>query len=571
MKRPVALLIIALMVGIVAADVVFYKSSVAVPPWLGVGLWGLGFFVALLAWTVHRWMENRSIFVSRPFFMGLVVVFMALVGFARYAAYAEQMQEAWSRMERPPVNRGNPDEFDYRRWRWIQGIEDEYPLAQRVRNRLLRSLRESSLEAEHLAVAAAITLGDRSMLSTSTKDLYAAAGASHLLALSGLHLGIIVGVFITLLSSRLVRSRWRWPLALLVVLFIWCYTLVAGLPPSLVRAALMTSLVVLLSCVHRRRQRGNVLLATVFLMLLVRPVYLFDVGAQLSCLAVAGILLFNQPFIQWCYRSSRVRFVLFRLDRYYLLWPFKLMVVSVCAQLLTWPLVLFYFHQYPLYGVLFSVVLVPLTTLLVYGVMMVMLVGLAWPVGAAWISVGVSWLVAAQLAVMRVETSLPGALVPDFWSRKAVPQLVVYHNWRCPALHLIASPSQSWLLMPEPEKADSGMASIAKSFWKIRLTEKPVVVQGRKALVAKGLKVVMLNGEVRRVGDCQEIDVLWITRGFRGGGLGAVAEVFRPRLVVLDASLARWQRRALREEVLKNGWRVYDVAESGALKMRITR
>lgn len=570
MKRPVVLLIISLMVGIVAADVVFYKSSVAVPSWLGAGLWGLALLVALLALAAHRWTENRSIFASRPFFIGLVVVFAALVGFARYAAYAEQMQEAWSLMERPPVNRGNPDEFDYRRWRWVQGIEDNHPLAQRVRNRLLRSLRESSLETEHLAVAAAVTLGDRSMLTTSTRDLYTAAGASHLLALSGLHLGIIVGVFVTLLSSRLVRSRWRWPLALLVVSFIWCYAVVAGLPPSLVRAALMTSLVVLLSCVHRRRQRGNVLLVTVFLMLLARPVYLFDVGAQLSCLAVAGILLFNQPFIRWCYQS-RLRFVLFRLDRYYLLWPFKLLVVSVCAQLLTWPLVLFYFHQYPLYGVLFSVVLVPLTTLLVYGVMMVMLVGLVWPAGAAWLSVGVAWLVSAQLAVMRMETSLPGALVQDFWSRKAAPQLVVYHNRRCPALHLIASPSQSWLLMPEPEKADSGMASIARSFWKIRLTEKPVVAQGRQTLVVKGLKVVMLNGEVRKAGESKEVDVLWITRGFRGGDLSAVKEVLRPKLVVLDASLARWQRRALREEVLKNGWRVYDVAELGALKMSLTR
>ena len=476
-------------------------------------------------------------------------------------------------MERPPVNRGNPDEFDYRRWRWVQGTERTYPRAQQVRNRLLRSLHESGLEEEQLAVVAAISLGDRSQLQRETRDLYAAAGASHLLALSGLHLGIIVGLFVTLLTTRLVYSRWRWPLAMLVVAFIWSYAFVAGLPASLVRASLMTSLLVLLSCVHRRRQGVNVLLATVLFMLLMRPVYLFDVGAQLSCLAVAGIMLFYQPFMKWAYRHWR--FVLFRLDHYHLLWPLKLLAVSVCAQLLTWPLVFLYFHQYPLYGALFSIILVPLTTLLVYGALAVMLVGLVWTAGAAWMAKGVGWLVGAQLWVMHVETQLPGTLIPDFWSRKAEPQLVVYHNWKCPALHVIASPEQSWLLMPEPERADTGMVYIANSFWKRRLTAQPVVLKGRRALAVEGMTAVMVNGNLGHQGmtTCtekqREVDVLWITRGFRGTRLDDIAGVYRPRLLVLDASLARWQRGALKTVALRQGWRVYDVAEEGALRLRI--
>lgn len=592
MSRPVLLLLASLAAGIVAADALFYRASVAVPPWLGACLWGFAVVVAVATWAAHRWQNGRSIFISRPLFVGLVVVFCAAVGFARYAAYAEEVQEEWSRMERPPVNRGNPDEFDYRRWRWVsapaaqmkdkasparmreESLRDEggglKGVALRVRDRLLRSLRESGLAEEHLAVAAAISLGDRSQLQRETRDLYAAAGASHLLALSGLHLGIIVGLFVTLLTTRLVYSRWRWPLALMVVVFIWSYAFVAGLPASLVRASLMTSLLVLLSCVHRHRQGINVLLVTVLLMLLIRPVYLFDVGAQLSCLAVAGILLFYQPFMKWCYQ--RWRFVLFRLDHYHLLWPMNLLAVSVCAQLLTWPLVCCYFHQYPLYGALFSIILIPLTTLLVYGALAVMVTGLMWTAGAVWMAKGVGWLVGAQLWVMQMETRLPGAVIPDFWSRKAEPQLVVYHNRMCPALHLIASPQQSWLLMPEPERADSGMMYIANSFWKRRLTAEPMVLRGRKALAAKGMTAVMVDGGFGRHGmtTCtkkqREVDVLWITRGFRGGRLDDIARVYRPRLLVLDASLARWQRLALKEEALGRGWRLYDVAEEGALK-----
>lgn len=580
MSRPVILLIASLVAGIVAADVVFYRASVAVPPWLGACLWGSAVVVALLAWAAHRWQDGRSIFTSRPLFIGLVFVFFALVGFARYAAYAEELQLLWSRMERPPVNRGNPDEFDYRRWCWVsassaRSTDEESGLrgtAQKVRNRLLRSLRDAGLTEERMAIVAAVTLGDRSALSSDTRDLYAAAGASHLLALSGLHLGIIVGVFITLLTTRLVYSRWRWPLVAFVTLFVWGYAFVAGLPPSLVRASLMTTLLMLTSCLQRRHQGLNILLVTVLVMLLLRPVYLFDVGAQLSCLAVAGILLFYQPFVKWCYKDWR--FVLFRLDRYYLLGPMKLLAVSVCAQLLTWPLVCYYFHQYPLYGALFSIVLVPLTTLLVYGALAVMLIGLVWTAGAAWLAKGVGWLVAAQLWVMRAETSLPGAVIPDFWSRKAEPQLVVYHNRACPALHLIASPEQSWLLMPEPERADSGMVYIAKSFWKRRLTEEPVVLKGRRSLAVKGMKVVMVDGNgsgktAAHTTSQKEVDVLWITRGFRGGRLLEVEQLFRPRLLVLDASLARWQRERLKAEAMKLGWRVYDVAEEGALRLMV--
>jgi len=588
MQRPVILLVVALATGIVAADIVFYRASVAVPSWLGICLWGLAVFFAFLMLLAHRRQSDKSIFDGGPLFVVSSILFFATLGFARYASYAEKIQVSWSQMEHPPVNRGNPDEFDYRRWRWVQGEmnteltakSDNAPFltrlrrkAQAVRNHLLGSLKSSGMETQQLAIVSAITLGDRSLLTTDTRDLYAAAGASHLLALSGLHLGIIVGAFITLLNTRLFLSRWRWLLAILVVLFIWGYAFIAGLPPSLVRASLMTSLLAVMSCVHRTHQGLNALLVTILLMLLLRPVYLFDVGAQLSCMAVAGIMLFYQPFMQWCYRYWR--FILFRLDRYHLLWPFKLLAVSVCAQLLTWPLVFYYFHQYPLYGALFSIVLVPMTTFLVYGALAVMGVGLMWTAGAAWIASGVVWIVNAQLWIMQLETSLPGAVIPDFWSPKAEPQLVVYHNRVCPALHLIASPERSWLLMPEPEKADSGMIYIARSFWKRRLTAEPCLLQNRKSVAVDGMKAMMISDDQEwtesktSTNKAVEVDVLWITKGFRGGQLKGLKSSFKPRLLVLDASLATWQRKAIAAEAQQQGWNVYDIAERGALRVAL--
>ena len=107
------------------------------------------------------------------------------------------------------------------------------------------------------------------------------------------------------------------------------------------------------------------------------------------------------------------------------------------------------------------------------------------------------------------------------------------------------------------------------------LTAQPVVLKGRRALAVEGMTAVMVNGNLGHQGmmTCtekqREVDVLWITRGFRGARLDDIAGVYRPRLLVLDASLARWQRGALKTEALRQGWRVYDVAEEGALRLRI--
>ena len=170
----------------------------------------------------------------------------------------------------------------------------------------------------------------------------------------------------------------------------------------------------------------------------------------------------------------------------------------------------------------------------------------------------------------------PGAVVKDFWSRKADPQLVIYNQRSCPALHVIASPSQSWLLMPEPEKADSGLYYIRRSFWQRRLTAKPRLLRGSRGFVMGDLRVVMVNhGVGKHVAlsgrKAEPLDVLWVTRGFRGGQLGCLTELYTPRLLVLDASLPRWQRRALAQDAWRHRWNVYDVAVQGALRVGLSR
>lgn len=576
MSRPVVLIVLSLAAGIIVSDSLFYQKY-EIPMWLGVAAWGFCFVVALGAYALWR-REFRSR-VGHYVFPALVALFFAAVGFAHYAAYAKEVRTAWAAMDHPPVNHGNPDEFDYVRWRWIQGVGDETSAMGRLRKKALeiRALLvgryvAAGMDSEAQAIIVASTLGDRSQLTLETRDLYSAAGASHLLALSGLHLSVIVGLFLMLLNGRLRLSRWRPVVAMLVILFVWAYVFIAGLPTSLVRASLMMSVFLLGSLLNRDAQSMHWLVLTALVMLLVRPVSLFDVGAQLSFAAVAGILVLHHRFVRWF--RSRCRRQAYWLERHYLLWPLSLFSVSLSAQVFTLPLVAYYFHHIPLYAPFLSIIVIPLTTVTIYGAVILLAVGVIPFCGFLTPLLGraLSALVAVELAVMRFTVGLPGAVIEDFWSRKAVPQVVVYNNWRCPALHVIADPSRSWLLMPEPDSMEVGMRYIASSFWKKRLTEPPRTLTGQQSLAIGGFKAVMLHGEEESLVAGQHVDnkigvdVLWLTRGFEGARLQALSAVYAPTLVVLDASLPRWQREALRSEANMFGWEVYDIAERGALR-----
>lgn len=584
MSRPVVLATLALALGIVAADFLFYENLI-IPAWLDIATWGCSLLAAVGAWLCWR-SDGRS-WSNRVLFPLLTFLFFAVVGFARYAAYAENVQASWQQMERPPVNRGNPDEFDYVRWRWIQGVEDSTAWTARLKRRalgvreiLLKKYEAAGMDDEAQAIVAAVTLGDRSQLRHETRDLYAAAGASHLLALSGLHLSIIVGFFLTLLNGRLLLSRWRPWLGVAVLVFIWMYAFVAGLPTSLVRASLMTSLFLVGALMQRYGQPLHWLVLTALVMLLIRPVYLFDVGAQLSFAAVAGILVLHRRWYMWFF--ERYRFFCFKLERYHVMWPLTAFSVSLAAQVFTLPLVAYYFHRIPLYAPIFNLVFIPLTTALIYGALMLLvfsslsLVSLSSLLGRA-----LSWIVAAQMSVMQFEVSLPGAVINDFWSRKAEPQVVIYNNWRCPALHVIAAPDRSWLLMPEPDSLQTGMRYISESFWRRRLTAEPAVLTNRTAVALEGgFTAVMINdrsmhatpsndeGDEKTVAN---IDVLWITKGFKGNHLNGLEQRYKPRLLVLDACLSPWQRSALKQDAARLGWSVYDVAEQGALQLNSTK
>ena len=626
MSRPLLAIALSLMAGTALGHFLFYEWGYGAWAERAIGyLWGGMLLLALVAFLLnwhqqHRkgWCARENSFGQRthperanaldriPYFLILTILFFLLAGTLRYARFTAQHWPSWVQMKaslKRPINRGNPDEFNYERWLWVQQkrigpdgwtvIDEPHPSdslrsrALRLRARFIQRYAQAGLEGDTLALVSAMTLGDRSQVSTATRDLYADAGASHLLALSGLHLGIIIGLLSWLLGGRRLRwSRWRLPAILAILVFVWCFALLAGLPTSLVRAALMSSVFLLAMLLGRDSHSINHLLVAVIVMLLLRPTYLLDVGAQLSVMAVLGIILFYGPFSRWFLQHARPTYIW--LKRSHLLGVCQLLLVSFSAQLLTTPLVAHYFHQISPWATLFSLIYIPLTTLLIYGSLLLLIV----PAGI--LAQGISLLVGLQGWFMQTEQRLPLSVIPDFWSAKACPALVVYNTPRCPAVHVIASPSRSWLLVSDSARMqpESGLRYIASSFWAKRLTAPPTLLHGQHSLQAAGWRIAMLDNDQRRPytapngaphrqaglqangtqpsnalsapPNAISIDVLVIARGFRGHLPAAVGNI-KPRLVVLDASLRSWQVEQLEAEAHACGWPVWDIRKRGAL------
>lgn len=231
------------------------------------------------------------------------------------------------------------------------------------RAKLLDRLSESGVDGSAYAVVAAMALGDKSQLTRELRDAYAISGASHILALSGLHLGIIY----TLLSLLLSRRRWQMVSQIVIIVSIWLFVFLVGLSASVVRSAVMVSIYALLSLGHRDKLSVNTLAFAAIVMLLFNPMALFDVGFQLSFMAVLTILLFY-PLLESLWSQP------FLLDHRLFRWLWTMLSVSCAAQIGVAPLIAYYFGRISCYFLLANLVVVPAAALILYLSLAVLLI-----------------------------------------------------------------------------------------------------------------------------------------------------------------------------------------------------
>ena len=223
------------------------------------------------------------------------------------------------------------------------------------RTLLLQRLETAGLSDDQYAVVAAMALGDKSSLTRDLKETYSMTGASHILALSGLHLGIIYA----LLSMLVVGRRWQMVSQVAIILSIWAFVFLVGMSTSVVRSAVMLTVYALLAIGHRQKMSVNTLAFTAIVMLLVSPQALFDVGFQMSFMAVFSILLFTPLF----YRPFSSEYLMtHRLVK----WLWGMVAVSIAAQIGVAPLIAYYFGRFSCFFLLTNFIVIPAATLILY-------------------------------------------------------------------------------------------------------------------------------------------------------------------------------------------------------------
>jgi competence protein ComEC len=268
----------------------------------------------------------------------------------------------------------NPYTFDYNRYLKNKGIEYlsfvEYnrlvfqentppnylkSLALRIKNIFLEIIAQFSATENSKALISALVTGDKSDVDEETVKSFSAAGITHILAVSGLHVGIIYMVFsflISFLKNAKFYSFFR-PMFLLICL--WLYAAVTGFSPSVTRASLMFSVIVIGEAVNRQSNIYNSIALSALILLISNPYNIFEVGFQLSYAAVLGIVSL-QPEISKIF-APKIKIILY-------LW--ELTAVSIAAQIATFPLSLYYFHQFPVYFIFSNLPAIPVATALLY-------------------------------------------------------------------------------------------------------------------------------------------------------------------------------------------------------------
>lgn len=272
------------------------------------------------------------------------------------------------------VNLNNPGEFDFAKYLktkkifYTANIKSSQILitnknkaskiiafAKKLRKNLLKIYQKYNINNEEYAIISALSLGYKDELDFETKQIFSKTGTMHILAVSGLHVGAIFLVLNTLLKF-LEKKKLLSILKSLIILFsLWLFALISGLSPSIVRACLMLSLIIIAKLINRTTNIYNVIAASAFIILSINPNLLFDVGFQLSYSAVLSILLLQPLIYKLIFIKNKI------LD-----YIWSLISVSIAAQIGTMPLGFYYFNQFPNYFFIANIFAVPFATLILY-------------------------------------------------------------------------------------------------------------------------------------------------------------------------------------------------------------
>ncbi|HZI02350.1 MAG TPA: ComEC/Rec2 family competence protein [Flavisolibacter sp.] len=303
---------------------------------------------------------------------GKVILYLKKEKAAKDLSYGSQV--LISKPLLPISNAGNPGSFDYKRYNLFQGITHQVYLTQNdlvvlplkdvlhakkliyeSRAAIIQIIKLYITGTKESGLAEALMIGYKQDLDKELVESYTNTGVVHIIAISGLHLGIIY-MLLLFITKPLHRKNMHWTRFLVIVAGLWSFSLLAGAQPSVLRSALMFSCMALSTVLRRRNTIYNTMALSAFLLLCADPFWLWNLGFQLSYCAVLSILIFFRPIYHWFYFPNKL-----------IQFFWQLAAVSIAAQILTLPLSIYHFHQFPLLFLLANLVAVPLATLVFTG------------------------------------------------------------------------------------------------------------------------------------------------------------------------------------------------------------
>ncbi len=316
----------------------------------------------------------------------------------------------------------NPYEFDYKTYlshkniyhqQFIQAIELKRISSDNgnafiattfaIRNTCIETYKSSIKNPDHAALISAFILGYRSDLSNETKGIFANTGTMHLLAVSGLHVGILfllINLCLTFLDKTKTGRIYK---AIIFVSLLSFYAMLTGLSPAVCRASLMLGLIVVSRAFSRAANSYNSIAVAAIIMLFINPLSIFEVGFQLSFIAVTGIIFF-QPKIYALWISKW-----WIMDK---IWA--LASTAIAAQLATTAISIYYFHQFPNYFLLANIPAVPLAGFILYSGLAVLLFS-PFPFLANLLGALTSFLLGILELILKSVSNLPGVITTDLW------------------------------------------------------------------------------------------------------------------------------------------------------------
>lgn len=315
----------------------------------------------------------------------------------------------------------NPGQFNMKEWLSQKQIyhsvylkeEDYYTLepssntslkaiAQHCREFLLKIIRETDWQLREKSVLSALLLGYTLELDPETRSDFSGSGVMHILAVSGMHVGLIFAMLALVLRFPGQSSRQRIPKAIVIIVSLWVYALITGLSPSVSRAAFMLSMIVFAQSIGRVSVALNTLVASIFVLCLLNsPTILLNVGFQLSYAAVAGILLLYQPVSKiWTPESKILNYI------------WSILAMSCVAQLATGPLSIYYFHQFPVYFLPANLLVVSWSTLVMFGGIAFLFLSVI-PVPGDFASVLINYMLVILNNLVHFFASLPGSVISN--------------------------------------------------------------------------------------------------------------------------------------------------------------